>query len=71
MPEDVLSALENKGLLDKYYVRPPFQRNDYISWITRAKHEETRQKSLQQMIDEIKDGGLYMKMKYNPKRKIE
>ena len=67
IPEDVLKSLENIGLVDAYYERPPYQRNDYISWITRAKREETRQKRLQQMIDELKDGSLYMKMKYNPK----
>ena len=68
MPEYVLKALEDEGLIDTYYTRPPYQRNDYISWITRAKRDETRQKRLLQMIDELKDGGLYMKMKYNPTR---
>lgn len=68
MPKDVLEALENEGLVDTYYARPPYQRNDYISWITRAKRDETRQKRLLRMIDELKDGGLYMKMKYNPNR---
>ena len=67
VPEEVLAVLEKEGLVDSYYERPPYQRNDYISWITRAKREETRQKRLQQMIDELKDGSLYMKMKYNPK----
>ena len=68
MPKDVLETLKKKGLVDTYYARPPYQRNDYISWITRAKREETRTKRLNQMIDELKDGTLYMKMKYSPKR---
>jgi uncharacterized protein YdeI (YjbR/CyaY-like superfamily) len=69
MPKDVLETLEKEKLVDNYYARPPYQRNDYISWITRAKRNETREKRLLQMIDELKDGGLYMKMKYNPMRK--
>ena len=71
MPEDVLNALENNALMDKYYERPPYQRNDYMSWITRAKRTETRQKRIQQMIDELIDSGLYMKMKYSAKRKLK
>lgn len=69
MPDDVCDELNKYNLMDIYYKRPPYQRNDYISWITRAKREETRTKRIQQMIDELKDGNLYMKMKYNPKRK--
>ncbi len=53
--------------MDTYYERPPYQRNDYNSWITRAKREETRLKRLYQMIDELIDGRLYIKMKYNAK----
>ena len=70
MPDYVHDELVKHNLVDTYYNRPPFQRNDYISWITRAKREETRFKRLQQMIDELIDGGLYMKMKYNSKRKM-
>ena len=68
MPEDFLKFLEKEDLVSTYYARPPYQRNDYISWITRAKREETRTKRLQQMIDELKNGRIYMKMKYNPKK---
>ena len=68
MPDYIHDALQDQNLMDIYYERPPYQRNDYISWITRAKREETKQKRLQQMLDELKDGHLYMKMKYNPKK---
>ena len=67
IPDYVRTELEKNDLMDTYYERPPYQRNDYNSWITRAKREETRLKRLFQMIDELKDGGLYMKMKYNAK----
>jgi len=69
MPDYVCDELKKHDLMNIYNERPPYQRNDYISWITRAKKEETRLKRLYQMIDELKDGGLYMKMNYNAKRK--
>ncbi len=52
-----------------YQARPPYQRNDYLGWITRAKRPETRSKRLDQMLNELADGGLYMKMKYRAARK--
>jgi uncharacterized protein YdeI (YjbR/CyaY-like superfamily) len=69
MPDYIRDALQHQNLMDTYYERPPYQRNDYLSWIIRAKREETRLNRLQQMIDELKDGKLYMKMKYNPPKK--
>ncbi len=53
--------------MEKYKVRPPYQQNDYIGWITRAKRPETREKRLKQMIDELYSGNAYMGMKYNGK----
>jgi len=71
IPDDVRDKLNKYKLMDTYYERPPYQRNDYISWITRAKREETRIKRIQQMIDELTDGNLYMKMKYSAARKTK
>jgi len=48
--------------MERYYERPPYQQNDYIGWITRAKREETKQKRLNQMLDELEKGDVYMKM---------
>lgn len=62
MPDDVLKALEKNRLYDAYAERPPYQQNDYIGWIGRAKRPETRQKRLDQMLDELKRGDVYMKM---------
>ena len=67
MPEDVNRALEDAGLTAQYKARPPYQRNDYIGWITRGKLESTRLKRLNQMIDELRRGDKYMNMDYNPK----
>jgi uncharacterized protein YdeI (YjbR/CyaY-like superfamily) len=53
--------------MDSYKKRPPYQQNDYIGCITRAKREETRGKRLRQMLDELKNGDKYMGMDYKAK----
>jgi uncharacterized protein YdeI (YjbR/CyaY-like superfamily) len=62
MPGYIREALGARGLRDAYNARPPYQRNDYIGWITRAKRPETQQKRLNQMLDELEKGDVYMKM---------
>lgn len=64
MPDFIQAALTRHKLMDVYLARPPYQRNDYIGWITRAKLPATRQKRLKQMLDELKQGDVYMKMKW-------
>ena len=65
VPEDVRSALGAHGLVAAYAARPAYQQNDYVGWITRAKRPETRQKRLGQMLEELKSGGVYMRMKWS------
>ena len=65
MPDFVKEALEARGLRGKYEARPDYQRNDYLMWINTAKRDETKQKRLGQMLDELEQGGVYMKMKWN------
>lgn len=69
MPEDVLNALEHENLFEAYGSRPPYQQNDYIGWISDAKREETRQKRIVQMLDELRRGDRYMKMPFRPRTK--
>ena len=71
MPEDVRNELAKRGLADAYDERPFYQRNDYLSWIRRAKRPETRQKRINQMLDELELGGLYMGMEHRPSRRLE
>jgi hypothetical protein len=68
MPEIVRKALLEKGVMDAYRARPPYQRNDYIGWILRAKLKPTQEKRLAQMLDELARGDRYMKMIYQTKR---
>lgn len=65
MPDFVREALEARSLMEVYKRRPAYQQNDYIGWITRAKREETVQKRLAQMLDELERGDTYMKMRYH------
>ena len=65
MPDFFRNALNTRGLMGAYLARPPYQQNDYIGWVTRAKLEATKQKRLNQMLDELECGGVYMKMKWN------
>ncbi len=65
MPDFVLASLREYGLEILYNQRPPYQRNDYLSWITRAVRGPTKQKRLSQMLDELQAGGVYMGMKWN------
>ena len=69
MPAFVRTALEAHGLLADFEARPAYQQNDYLAWITRAKRAATREKRLRQMLDELAQGGVYMKMDHPASRK--
>lgn len=69
MTDDVREPLDAAGLMATYRDRPFYQRNDYLSWIGRAKTEETRRRRVLQMIDELEKGGIYMGMDHPPSAK--
>ena len=69
MPDFVSAALEDSGLRATYDARPDYQRNDYLGWVARAKQPATRQKRINQMLDELRAGGVYMNMEHAPSRK--
>lgn len=69
MTQEVKLALEVRGLMEVYRSRPAYQQNDYLAWIARAKRPETAQKRLQQMLDELEKGGVYMKMAHPASRR--
>jgi uncharacterized protein YdeI (YjbR/CyaY-like superfamily) len=62
MPEHIHRVLVDRALMDAYQARPDYQKNDYLGWIARAKRDETRQKRLDQMLDELQRGDVYMNM---------
>ena len=64
VPSFIREALVDNDLVKTYRSRPPYQQNDYIGWITRAKREKTKQRRLSLMIDELREGTHYMKMRW-------
>ena len=69
MSDDIRQELERAGLMRAYEERPFHQRNDYLSWIARAKRPETRDKRIMQMLQELDPGGIYTGMEHPPIRK--
>lgn len=66
MPDFVRDVLNERKLMGVYDARPDYQRNDYLWWIASPKREETRQKRLAQMLDELEGGDVYMRMAWRP-----
>ena len=66
MPAFVRRALDERRLMSAYRARPPYQQNDWVGWIARAKREDTRQKRLAQMLGELEGGEMYMGMRWRP-----
>ena len=64
MPAFIRRALTAAALMPAYRQRPPYQQNDYIGWITRARRDDTRDRRMAQMLDELRGGTRYMKMKW-------
>lgn len=69
MPDFVKKAILDNGVEDEYDSRPEYQQNDYLMWINNAKQMATKEKRLAQMLDELKRGGVYMKMEHPASRK--
>ena len=67
MPDDIARRLDAAGLRAAYDARPPYQRNDYLGWIARAKRPDTREKRFAQMLEELAGGTRYMKMRWRGK----
>jgi hypothetical protein len=68
MPPDVEQALKRR-LTGAYGEQPSYQQNDYVGWIGRAKLAETRQARIDQMLDELQRGGVYVGIAHNPSRR--
>ncbi|MDD4703250.1 MAG: YdeI/OmpD-associated family protein [Bacteroidales bacterium] len=57
LPEDMLRVLqENKEILKIWNSLTPIQRNEWICWVTIVKKQETKEKHIQRMIEELHQG---------------
>ncbi len=68
MPPEIREALVADDLIEAYNARPWYQRNDYLGWIAQARKPETQARRLAQMLDELRAGDVYMKMKWRPRK---
>lgn len=60
----IKDALETRGVMNDYKKRPAYQQNDYLRWIEQAKLHATKLKRLNQMLNELESGGIYMNMEH-------
>ncbi len=65
MPKEIKLLLDKRGLMEIFLTRPPYQRNDYLGWIERAKRKEIKEKRTKQMFAELEMGDVYMKMTWS------
>lgn len=70
IPGFIEKVLIDKDLMASFKERPAYQQNDYLGWINRAKREETKEKRLAQMLQELEKGGVCMNMKHPATIKI-
>lgn len=68
MPKEVATAFDHEGLRAAYDTRPPYQRNDYLGWTSRAVREQTWLRRLDQMLGGLRAGSGYMGMPWSPSR---
>jgi Bacteriocin-protection, YdeI or OmpD-Associated len=59
MPGNVRDALTKRKLMDAFRARPDYQQNDYLKWLATANGVATKQQRLDQMLDELQNGGLF------------
>ncbi len=67
MPGDIAALLDASGLRAAYDARPPYQRNDWLAWIARAKQPATRQRRIDSMIADLDRGHGYMGIDWQPR----
>jgi uncharacterized protein YdeI (YjbR/CyaY-like superfamily) len=56
LPDFIKKAILEKKIHETWESLTPIQRNEYICWVTMAKKEETKQKRLGIMVENLSDG---------------
>jgi uncharacterized protein YdeI (YjbR/CyaY-like superfamily) len=62
--QDLRRPEEVARVMGAFEARPPYQRNDYLWWINTAKQDATKERRLNQMLDELERGDAYMGMRW-------
>jgi hypothetical protein len=66
MPGFVRGALAARKLTEAYEARPEYQKTDYLLWIEKAPLMAGKRKRLDQMLDELEKGNVYMNEPWSP-----
>jgi uncharacterized protein YdeI (YjbR/CyaY-like superfamily) len=69
MPGNVRAALAKRKLTEAYEARPQYQRDDYLRWIATAAGPAAKQQRLDQMLDELEQGGVFKGEPWTPPEK--
>ena len=69
MPGNVRAALDKRNLMDAYLGRPAYQKDEYLKWIAVAAGPAAKQKRLDQMLDELEQGGVFKGEPWTPPEK--
>jgi len=69
MPGNVRGALAKRNLADAFRARPDYQRDGYLKWIAAAAGPSAKQQRLDQMLDELQNGGLFQGEPWTPPAK--
>lgn len=68
MPDHIAERLAVDHMRSAFDARPQYQQTDYLNWVAQAKREATRTKRLEQMLDELKAGDVYMKQPWHARQ---
>ena len=71
MPGNVRGALAKRNLTDAFRDRPTYQQNDYLKWIASANGVAAKQQRLDQLLDELQDGGKFRGEAWSPPAPVE
>ncbi|UGY03286.1 YdeI/OmpD-associated family protein [Bradyrhizobium quebecense] len=69
MTAGIRRELDAAGLTETFKERPPYQRNDDLHWIERSVRAATKRKRIDQMLEELRAGGVYMRMAHRPSKR--
>ena len=69
-----MSRDRTREIFEKLAAKPDTRKavgkqNDYLGWINDAKLQETKMERLNQMLDELEKGGVYMNIEHPPSMK--
>jgi uncharacterized protein YdeI (YjbR/CyaY-like superfamily) len=69
MPGHVRAALQKRKLMEAFDARPAYQRDEYLKWMSSAAGPAAKQKRLDQMLDELENGGVFKGEPWTPPEK--